>query len=80
MHYVYLLRSESCPEQRYVGLTNNLKSRLQQHNAGGSPHTAKFRPWILHAYFAFSDKERAAAFEQYLKSGSGREFGRRHFW
>ena len=80
MHYVYLLRSESHPEQRYVGLTNDLKSRLQQHNAGESPHTSKFAPWFLHAYFAFEDKERAAAFEQYLKSGSAREFARRHFW
>jgi len=80
MHYVYLLRSEHYPEQHYVGLTQDLKLRLRQHNAGASPHTSRFTPWILHAYFAFDDEERAAAFEQYLKSGSGREFGRRHFW
>jgi predicted GIY-YIG superfamily endonuclease len=80
MHYVYLLRSASHPEQRYVGLTNDLKSRLQQHNAGESSHTSKFAPWVLHAYFAFADEQTAAEFEQYLKSGSGREFARRHFW
>ena len=79
MHYVYLLRSESHPDQRYVGLTNDLRSRLQQHNSGKSPHTAKFTPWILHAYFAFEDQRLASEFEQYLKTGSGREFARRHF-
>ncbi|MBA2430548.1 MAG: GIY-YIG nuclease family protein [Chthoniobacterales bacterium] len=80
MHYVYLLRSESHPEQRYVGFTNDLKARLQQHNAGESPHTLKFRPWLLHAYFAFETEQLALGFERYLKSGSGREFARRHFW
>ena len=80
MHYVYLLRSQSHPEQRYVGLAKDLKLRLRQHNAGESPHTSKFTPWVLHAYFAFHDEPAAAAFEQYLKSGSGREFARRHFW
>ena len=80
MHYVYLLRSDSHPDQRYVGSTNDLKLRLQQHNAGESTHTSKFRRWILHAYFAFEDENLALHFEQYLKSGSGREFARRHFW
>lgn len=80
MHYVYLLQSETDPRQRYVGSTDDLKLRLQQHNAGESPYTAKFKPWTLHAYFAFEDKTLAADFEHYLKSGSGREFARRHFW
>lgn len=66
MHYVYLLQSEADPRQRYVGSTDDLKLRLQQHNAGESPHTAKFRPWKLHAYFAFEEKNLAADFEQYL--------------
>jgi hypothetical protein len=42
-------------------------------------HTAKFRPWIVKNYFAFRDREKAYAFEKYLKSGSGRAFARRHF-
>jgi hypothetical protein len=32
----------------------------------------------LITYTAFDDREKAAAFEKYLKSGSGREFSRRH--
>jgi len=68
----YLLRSESCPKQQYVGLTRDLRKRLiEDHNTGRSPHTAKFCPWTLVAYFAFSNEKAAIAFEKYLNSGSG---------
>jgi putative endonuclease len=78
-HYVYLLRSESRPKQQYVGLTRDLRQRLADHNKGRSPHTSKFCPWLLVAYFAFSTEGTAIAFEKYLKSGSGRAFIKRHF-
>ncbi|HEV2806616.1 MAG TPA: GIY-YIG nuclease family protein [Chthoniobacterales bacterium] len=80
MDYVYLLRSESDPQQRYVGFTLDLKSRLGEHNAGRARHTSKFAPWCLMAYFAFRSKPAAVAFERYLKSGSGRAFAERHVW
>ena len=38
MHCVYHIRSESNPEQVYTGLTDNLRQRLSEHNAGKSPH------------------------------------------
>ena len=44
MHYVYLLQSDAVPDQRYVGLTSDLKKRLADHNAGKPPHTFKFAP------------------------------------
>jgi len=53
--YVYLLQSLSHPDQRYIGLTSNVAKRLAAHNAGQSTHTAKYRPWKLSAYLAFSD-------------------------
>lgn len=80
MHYVYLLQSESRPDQRYTGLTNNLKARVEKHNHGEVPHTSKFRPWKLITYLAFSTREQAAEMEDYLKSGSGRAFANRHLW
>ena len=79
MFYTYILRSLSHPDQRYIGSSADLKSRLAKHNKGDVPHTAKFRPWKLEAYFAFETREKAAAFEQYLKSGSGHAFAKRHF-
>lgn len=78
MKYVYLLQSIPHPDQHYVGLTWNVESRLAAHNAGQSPHTAKFRPWKIVSYHAVADEAKAAAFEKYLKSGCGREFRDRH--
>ena len=74
MHYVYILQSINDPNRIYVGCTNNLKKRLTTHNAGSSPHTAKYMPWELPVYVGFENKASAVAFEKYLKSGSGRVF------
>ena len=79
MSYTCVLRSLSAPDQRYIGSTADLKSRLTKHNKGDVPHAEKFRPWKVEAYFAFETKEKAVAFEQYLKSGSGHVFAKRHF-
>jgi len=67
MHYVYILESVQTPTEKYVGSTGELKSRIAEHNAGKSPHTAKHRPWNLVCYHAFADERRAIAFEKYLK-------------
>lgn len=76
---VYRLRSLKKPAEVYVGFTDDLKARLAKHNGGGCPHTAKYRPWRIETAVAFRDPAKARAFEAYLKSGSGREFARRHF-
>ena len=80
MWYVYLLRSVRRAEQTYVGLTRDLRKRVAEHKAEKSPHTSKFSPWRLVAYVAFSDRAKAEKFEQYLKTGSGRAFAKRHLW
>ena len=74
MWYVYIIRSASSSEQSYVGATSDLKQRIADHNVGKSRHTAKFMPWELIWYSAFTDKFRALEFEKYLKSQSGRAF------
>ncbi|MFP4501554.1 MAG: GIY-YIG nuclease family protein [Candidatus Hydrogenedentota bacterium] len=80
MFYVYLLQSESRPNQRYVGFTEDLKKRITAHNAGQSVHTARHRPWKLVTYLAFADRQRALDFERYLKSGSGMAFANKRLW
>ena len=80
MRYVYLLESIDHPGQHYIGLSDDLRTRLAAHNAGQSRHTSKFEPWRLVTYLAFSNPEKARAFEQYLKSGSGHAFARKRFW
>jgi predicted GIY-YIG superfamily endonuclease len=78
-HYVYVLHSESLHGARYTGCTRDLNARLAKHNSGSVAHTSKHKPWVIETAIRFSDAEKARAFEKYLKSGSGREFARRHF-
>lgn len=80
MYYVYLIQSELFPNQRYIGYTTNLEERLRIHNKGGSPHTAKYRPWNLIMYLAFAYINSAVAFEKYLKTGSGFSFAQKRLW
>jgi putative endonuclease len=76
--YVYILQSLEMPDQLYIGWTSDLRARFGAHNSGKSPHTRKFRPWKIVFYAAFESKQRAIAFERYLKSGSGTVFRKRH--
>ena len=80
MYYIYLIRSTSTPDEKYIGLTTDLKQRLAEHNSGKSPHTKKFKPWKLETYVAFSDQDKATTFEKYLKQGSGHAFAAKHLW
>ena len=75
---MYILESAAQGGHFYTGLTEDLAARLKKHNEGGVPSTVEHRPWRIKTAVAFSDPERAAAFERYLKSGSGRAFAIRH--
>jgi len=77
--YVYILVSECDASLHYTGVTQNLSARLKEHNRGACPHTAKHKPWKIETAVAFRSETKARAFERYLKTGSGREFARRHF-
>ncbi len=76
MKYVYILQSLADTERFYTGITDDLKARLSRHNAGAVTHTARYRPWRIKTYVAFTDEGRSVAFEKYLKSGSGRAFAK----
>ena len=77
--YVYILQSEVNPQRFYTGLTDDLRTRLKNHNSGRIVHTAKWKPWRLKTYVALPDRTRAAQLERYLKSASGRAFAKRRF-
>jgi len=77
--YVYILQSEANPQRFYTGLTDDLRTRLKNHNSGRIVHTAKWKPWRLKTYVALPDRTRAAQLERYLKSASGRAFAKRRF-
>ena len=77
--FVYVLQSETDPARYYTGRSSNVGERLAAHNGGFSPHTADGRPWRVIVSIEFREPQRAIEFEQYLKSGSGRAFAKRHF-
>ena len=80
VYYVHRIESLCMKGERYVGMTTDLKQRLREHNQGKSSHTATFRPWKLITYVAFTGRDKAEAFECYLKSGSGHAFARKRLW
>lgn len=73
------LKTRSAIEKQYVGIAEDLEDRFKKHNAGQCRHTSKFAPWRIEIAIAFRLKDKAAAFERYLKSHSGRAFAKRHF-
>ena len=76
---VYVLRSTSDPQHHYVGITNDVRARLEWHNHGPCGHTTRHRPWSIVVSMEFTTEKAARTFEKYLKSGSGRAFAKRHF-
>ena len=76
MYYCYILL---CSDHKtYIGGTNDLKDRIQRHQNGYVTATKNRLPVKLITYFAFCTEHTAFNFEQYLKSGSGRAFLKKH--
>jgi putative endonuclease len=77
MYYVYILRSLK-DKSIYIGITSDLRKRLQEHNSGGIKFTTAKQPYKIIWYSVFKDKIIAYKFERYLKRGSGVAFLRKH--
>ncbi len=79
MYYAYILKSIKQPGAIYIGYTHDLKLRIKQHNnTDNKGYSAKYKPWIIETYFAFSLEIEASKFEKYLKSSSGKSFMKKH--
>jgi predicted GIY-YIG superfamily endonuclease len=70
MTYVYILRSLTSQNQLYVGVSDNLPQRLNDHNQGKCRHTYKFKPWRLIYTEEFVLRADAFKREQQLKCWS----------
>ena len=73
MIFVYVLQSEF-DSGLYIGMTGNLRRRLEEHKRGESLSTKGRRPWKLIYYEAYLLESDAEGREMCLKSGSGRRF------
>jgi putative endonuclease len=77
MHYVYILKSQK-DNSLYIGSTENVKNRLKEHNRGESTYSKTKKPFSLVWFCIFPNKQKALAFEKYLKHGSGHAFTKKH--
>ena len=77
MFYVYILRNLGDGE-KYVGFSTDLKTRLHVHQSKNVRTTKKYAEVRLEFYAAFHNKQKALAFEKYLKRGSGFAFANKH--
>ena len=75
-YYVYILKLSN--RDFYIGRTDNLKRRLNEHKTGQQRTTKNYLPCRLVTYIAFDSKTLAVKFERYLKTGSGLAFRKRH--
>jgi len=71
--YVYVLESRK-DGKRYIGYTNNLKRRLEEHKQGKSFSTKPRLPLKLIYFEGCLVEEDAKRRESYLKSTQGRRF------
>jgi len=71
-YYVYVIKSAS-HKYIYVGLTNNYKRRIKQHNEGKERTTRHYRPFKSILLEEFETRIEAREREKYLKSGVGKE-------
>lgn len=72
-HYIYVLESLKDGE-RYIGYTNNLKRRLEEHNKGLSFSTKYRLPFKLIYFEGCINEDDAKRREYYLKTTQGRRF------
>ena len=73
MYFVYALKSLE-RNYIYVGLTNDLDRRFNEHQTGKNKTTKPYRPFVLIYQERFELRIDARQKEIHLKSGVGKEF------
>jgi len=66
MHLVYIIKSLK-RDLLYIGYTNNIEKRLQEHNNGDSFTTSKYKPWTLVYLEGYLSEEDAKHREKMIK-------------
>ena len=71
MFYVYAIHSKTS-DRIYIGQSECVERRLDEHNAGQVSSTKNDRPWALLRVQDFSTRNEARWFERQLKQSRGR--------
>jgi len=72
MHITYVIKSIN-NNYKYIGITDNLERRFNQHNNGWNKTTKPYAPFRLILIEEYPDRKSALIREKQLKSGFGRE-------
>jgi len=72
-YYTYVLKSRK-DSKLYIGFTQDIEKRVEEHNKGLVESTRSRVPFDLLYYEACQSKEKALHREKYFKSGFGRRF------
>ena len=73
MWTVYVLRSLKSGKH-YVGMSQDVKRRLMEHNSGKSKFTSGHMPWKIIYCEEFSNSMEAREREKYFKSAAGKKY------
>lgn len=76
--YVYILKSKFF-RKSYVGCSDNVDRRLEEHNSGKSVYTKRYKPWEVLKVDEFQTYKEARNRERFYKSGIGREKLKEYF-
>jgi len=69
-YFVYILKSKIA-DRYYIGSTNDLDRRLNEHNTRKKHWTSRFQPWEIIYFNEYDDRFKAIAEEKRLKSKDG---------
>ena len=72
MYIVYIIQSQKTGRY-YIGVTTDIKKRLDSHNRGANKSTCNRGPWKLVYKEEFNDKSRAWYREKQIKKFKGGE-------
>jgi len=72
IYFVYAIESQ-LDFRIYVGFTDNIRRRINEHNDGLTKSTKGYRPWKLVYCERVTGRLMARQREKYLKSGYGKE-------
>lgn len=79
IYITYILKSVEY-DKTYVGITDNIDRRINQHNNGYNTYSKRYKPWKIIHTEPYQNRKNARVREKYLKSCAGRKWINKHLF